>query len=362
MKPLKKYEEKIVQNIFFQLIKNLNPEFSHYVTLKLLKLNLFTGNNFNDPILHQHLFGFDFSNPLGLAAGFDKNAEVIKPLLNLGFGFIEAGTVTPKYQFGNEKPRVFRLKEDKAIINHLGFNNKGTTFVKKKLKKLNLSSLSKGIVGINIGKNKETLNDIDDYIYCLQELGPFAHYVTVNISSPNTPGLRELQNRGRIEKLVQTLQKKQDEMNSLENTPIFFKIAPDIDEEQIRDIALISLANNIDGLVISNSTIERPDTLKSNLKNEIGGLSGKPLFLKSTMILRKMYTLTNGQIPLVGVGGINNALECYEKIKSGASLVQLYSALTFDGPKIINKILIDLSNLLKTDGYKSIKEAIGKDT
>ncbi len=153
-----------MQNIFFQLIKNLNPEFSHYITLKLLKLNLFTGNNFNDPILHQHLFGFDFSNPLGLAAGFDKNAEVIKPLLNLGFGFIEAGTVTPKYQFGNEKPRVFRLKEDKAIINHLGFNNKGTTFVKKKLKKLNLSSLSKGIVGINIGKNKETLNDIDDYI------------------------------------------------------------------------------------------------------------------------------------------------------------------------------------------------------
>ncbi len=361
-KLLKKDEEKVVQNIFFQLIKNLNPEFSHYVTLKLLKLNLFTGNNFNDPILHQHLFGFDFSNPLGLAAGFDKNAEVIKPLLNLGFGFIEAGTVTPKNQFGNEKPRVFRLKEDKAIINHLGFNNKGTTFVKKKLKKLNLSSLSEGIVGINIGKNKETLNDIDDYIYCLQELGPFAHYVTVNISSPNTPGLRELQNRGRIEKLVQTLKKKQEEMNSLENTPIFFKIAPDIDEEQIRDIALISLANNIDGLVISNSTIDRPDTLKSNLKNEIGGLSGKPLFLKSTMILRKMYTLTNGQIPLIGVGGINNALECYEKIKSGASLVQLYSALTFDGPKIINKMLIDLSNLLKTDGYKSIKEAIGKDT
>ena len=350
----------VEQNVIY--LKNLPPEFSHYATLQLLKLNLFTGNNFNDPILHQHLFGFDFSNPLGLAAGFDKNAEVIKPLLNLGFGFIEAGTVTPKYQFGNEKPRVFRLKEDKAIINHLGFNNQGTTFVKKKLKKLNLSSLSKGIVGINIGKNKETLNDIDDYIYCLQELGPFAHYVTVNISSPNTPGLRELQNRGRIEKLVQTLQKKQEEMNSLENTPIFFKIAPDIDEEQIRDIALISLANNIDGLVISNSTIERSDTLKSNLNNEIGGLSGKPLFLKSTMILRKMYTLTNGQIPLIGVGGINNALECYEKIKSGASLVQLYSALTFDGPKIINKILIDLSNLLKTDGYKSIKEAIGKET
>ena len=220
----------------------------------------------------------------------------------------------------------------------------------------------KGILGINIGPNKETKNQKNDFCLGLSNFCDLADYITVNISSPNTPGLRELQNRGRIEKLVQTLQKKQEEMNSLENTPIFFKIAPDIDEEQIRDIALISLANNIDGLVISNSTIERSDTLKSNLNNEIGGLSGKPLFLKSTMILRKMYTLTNGQIPLIGVGGINNALECYEKIKSGASLVQLYSALTFEGPKIINKILIDLSNLLKTDGYKSIKEAIGKDT
>ncbi len=351
-----------MQNIFFQLIRNLPPELSHYITLKLLKLNLFKSKNFEDPILNQHIFGFDFSNPLGLAAGFDKNAEVVNSLLNLGFGFIEAGTVTPKYQYGNEKPRVFRLKKDRGIINHLGFNNKGTEFVKKKLERLKLSTLSKGIVGINIGKNKDTLNDIDDYIFCLQELGPFAHYVTVNISSPNTPGLRELQNRGRIEKLVQTLQKYQSEMNSLENTPIFFKIAPDIDEEQIRDIALISLANNIDGLVISNSTTERPDTLKSNLTNEIGGLSGKPLFLKSTLILKKMYTLTNGQIPLIGVGGVNDALECYEKIKSGASLVQLYSALTFEGPKIINKILVDLSNLLKTDGYKNIKEAIGKDT
>ena len=351
-----------MQNIFFQLIRNLPPELSHYITLKLLKLNLYKSKNFEDPILNQHIFGFDFSNPLGLAAGFDKNAEVVNSLLNLGFGFIEAGTVTPKYQYGNEKPRVFRLKKDRGIINHLGFNNKGTEFVKKKLERLKLSTLSKGIVGINIGKNKDTLNDIDDYIFCLQELGPFAHYVTVNISSPNTPGLRELQNRGRIEKLVQTLQKYQSEMNSLENTPIFFKIAPDIDEEQIRDIALISLANNIDGLVISNSTTERPDTLKSNLTNEIGGLSGKPLFLKSTLILKKMYTLTNGQIPLIGVGGVNDALECYEKIKSGASLVQLYSALTFEGPKIINKILADLSNLLKTDGYKNIKEAIGKDT
>jgi dihydroorotate dehydrogenase len=297
-----------------------------------------------------------------MAAGFDKNAEVVNSLLNIGFSFVEVGTVTPKSQFGNDKPRVFRLKEDLSIINHLGFNNKGALYVKKNLQKLHLNSLSSGIVGINIGKNKDTKDYLDDYTYCLEILGPYAHYVTINISSPNTPGLRDLQNRGQIEKLVKVLKNKKNQVTSLEKTPIFFKIAPDMDEEQIRDIALMSLANNIDGLIISNSTIDRPSTLKSIFKNEIGGLSGKPLFLKSTLMLKKMYTLTNGQIPLIGVGGISNSLECYEKIKAGASLVQIYTALTYEGPGILNKILSDLVNLLKTDGYKNIKEAIGKKT
>ena len=185
--------------------------------------------------------------------------------------------------------------------------------------------------------------------------------MTVNISSPNTPGLRDLQNRGNIEKLVQNLKNTKDKMNLLKNTPIFFKISPDMNEEQMRDIALISLSNNIDGLIISNSTIERPSKLKSAFKNEIGGLTGKPLFLQSTLMLKKMYILTNGQIPLIGVGGISNALESYENIKAGASLIQLYPALAYQGPQIINKILLDLVNLLKTDGYNNIKEAIGKD-
>ena len=349
-----------MENIIFKIIKNFPPEISHKLTIGLLNFKFNKSKNFYDPVLHQHIFGLDFINPLGLAAGFDKNAEVINSLLNLGFGFVEAGTVTPKPQYGNEKPRVFRLKEDLAIINHLGFNNKGALYAQKQLQKLNLNLLSSGIVGINIGKNKNTTNYLDDYNYCLEKLGPNAHYVTINISSPNTPGLRNLQNRGNIEKLVQSLKDKKNELSSLENTPIFFKIAPDMDEEQIRDIALMSLANNIDGLVISNSTIDRPSNLKSSLKNEIGGLSGKPLFLKSTLMLKKMYSLTNAQIPLIGVGGISNGLECYEKIKAGASLVQLYTALTFDGSKVINKILLDLVNLLKTDGFKNIKEAIGK--
>jgi len=351
-----------VTNIILKIIKNFPPEISHLITIKLLKMSFKKKRLFDDKILQQHIFGYDFSNPLGLAAGFDKNVEVVNQLLNLGFGFVEAGTVTPKSQYGNDKPRVFRLKEDRAIINHLGFNNKGSDFAQKQLIKLRLNPLSKGIVGINIGKNKNTQNDIDDYMYCLEKLGPHAHYVTINISSPNTPGLRNLQNRGQIEKLVKSLKDKKNEVNSLESRPIFFKIAPDLDEEQIRDLALMSLANNIDGLIISNSTIQRPKTLRSNFKNEIGGLSGDPLFLQSTLILKKMYTLTNGQIPLIGVGGISNALQCYEKIKSGSSLVQLYTSMIYEGPNIVNKILLDLVNLLKTDGYKNIREAIGKDT
>ena len=350
-----------MQNIILKIIRRFPPELAHVITLKILKIYFSKKKTYYDPILHQHILGFDFSNPLGIAAGFDKNVEVVNQLLNLGFGFVEAGTITPKPQFGNEKPRIFKLKEDYAIINHLGFNNKGADHASKKLKKLNLNSLSRGIVGVNIGKNRDSVNYVDDYLYCLEKLGSNAHYITINVSSPNTPGLRDLQNRDQIEKLVKALQNKKNDLPALENTPILFKISPDLDGEKIRDIALMSLANNIDGLVISNSTIDRPNTLKSVFKYEIGGLTGKPLFLKSTLILKKMYSLTNGQIPLIGVGGISNALECYEKIKSGASLVQIYTALTFFGPEIINKILLELINILKTNGYKNIKEAIGKD-
>ena len=350
-----------MQNFLLKIIQKFPPEVAHNIAIKILKFNFKKNKLYEESILRQHIFGLDFINPLGLAAGFDKNVEAVNSLLNLGFGFIEAGTVTPKAQYGNDKPRIFRLKKDHAIINHLGFNNKGALYAEKQMKKLNLNPLSKGIVGINISKNKNSNNYLEDYIYCLEKLGPHAHYVTINISSPNTPGLRDLQNRGQIEKLVFSLKTKARENNLLEKTPIFFKISPDMDEEQIRDIALISLANNIDGLIISNSTVERPSTLNSKYKNEIGGLSGKPIFLKSTLILKRMYALTNGQIPLIGVGGISNGLECYNKIKAGATLVQIYTALTYQGPHIVNKVLFELVNLLKTDGYKNIREAIGKD-
>ena len=351
-----------MKNFIFKIIKKFPPEAAHNLTLNLLKINFTQSKIIDNPILHQHIFGYDFSNPLGIAAGFDKNAEIVKPLLNLGFGFVEAGTVTPQPQYGNPKPRIFRLNKDGGIINHLGFNNKGALFAEKQLKKLNLNNLSKGIVGINIGKNKDSENYLEDYIYCLKKLGPHSHYVTINISSPNTPGLRDLQNRNNIEKLVRNLKDQQISNKLLNKIPILFKISPDLNDEQIRDIALISLANKVDGLIISNSTTDIPNSLKSFSKNEIGGLTGKPLFIKSTLMLKKMYTLTNGQIPIIGVGGVSNALECYEKIKSGASLVQIYSSLTFEGPQIIKKILSEMISLLKVDGYKNIKDAIGKNT
>jgi dihydroorotate dehydrogenase len=348
--------------MLINLLRLLPPETAHEITIKLLKSNLILKKKHTKIYknLQQTILGISFKNPIGLAAGFDKNAEVINQMLSYGFGFVEVGTVTPNSQLGNEKPRVFRLVEDEAIINHLGFNNKGSEKFLSNIKSFYEYKDLSEIVGINIGKNKSTQNDIDDYLYCVEKLGMYSDYITINISSPNTPGLRDLQLRGRIETLVKKIQAKQSEIEQLEKKPIFIKISPDLDDEQLRDIALMSLANNVNGLIISNSTIQRPDTLISDHKNELGGLSGKPIFLNSTILLKKMYSLTNGQITLIGVGGISSGYECYEKIKAGASLVQLYTALVYQGPKMVNKILKELNELITIDGYKNISDAIGK--
>ena len=344
------------------LLRVFPPEIAHHITIRLLKSNfpILRKKTEKFKSLKQTILGIDFQNPLGLAAGFDKNAEVIKSMLSYGFGFVEVGTITPKPQKGNQKPRIFRLKEDDAVINHLGFNNYGSEKILKNLESFYESEYLDGVVGINIGKNKSTENDIDDYLFCIEKLGNYGNYLTINISSPNTPGLRDLQLRGRIETLIIKIQNKQNEIEHLKNKPIFIKISPDLDDEQLRDIALMSLANNVNGLIISNSTLKRPNTLTSRYKNEVGGLSGKPLFLDSTIILKKMYTLTNGQIPLIGVGGISSGNECYEKIKAGASLVQLYTALVYKGPQVISNIIKELNGLVLTDGYKNISEVIGK--
>lgn len=350
-------------DLFFSLLKYFPPEIAHSITLNLLKLkpSFISYNSKDDIKLHQHLWGLDFKNPIGLAAGFDKNAEVITQLLDFGFGFVEAGTVTPKPQVGNNKPRVFRLPNNQAIINHLGFNNQGVENVKKKLEKLNINIHSKGVIGINIGNNKNTNNTIKDFCIGLEKLGPLVQYIAINISSPNTPELRDMQKKVNFDKLVKSLHKIRKNNEDLFSKPILIKIAPDINDKQAKDIALSSLALDIDGIIISNSTIDRPSTLQPSYQNVIGGLSGKPLFYKSTLMLKKMYSFTNGQIPLVGVGGICSGIDCYNKIKSGASLVQLYTSLVYQGPSLINKIKKELLNCIIRDGYKDIKESLGVD-
>ena len=343
-----------------KILRILPPELAHSITINFLKYFRYNLESIDDPILYQHLIGLDFSNPIGLAAGFDKNAEVIKSMFSLGFGFVEIGTVTPMPQKGNPKPRIFRLENDYAIINSLGFNNKGLEKVKKNLSKLKNDFRKNRIIGVNIGKNKNSINSIDDYLFGIEKLGYNASYITINISSPNTDGLRDLQLRGNIENFIKQIVLKREEIEITNKKPIFIKISPDLNEDQLRDIALISLANNIDGLILTNTSVNRPNNLSSIYKNMKGGLSGKPLFETSNKILKKMYNLTNGQITLVGVGGISNGSDCYEKLKSGASLVQLYTALTYSGPYLISKIKKELTDLIKTDGYKNISEVIGK--
>ncbi len=347
-------------NSSLKILRLLPPELSHTITINFLKYFKLRQKNIEDPILAQHLMGLDFANPIGLAAGFDKNAEVMNSMFSFGFGFLEVGTITPQPQSGNSKPRLFRLSEDKAIINSLGFNNKGIKKVKKNLIKYQKSYYNNKIVGVNIGKNKNSSEAIDDYLIGFEELGDLASYITINISSPNTVGLRELQLRGKIEKLIKKIIDKRDEIKNINIKPILIKISPDLNEDQLRDIALISLANNVDGLILTNSTIQRESNLISINKEKKGGLSGKPLYDNSNIILKKMYELTNGQIPLIGVGGISSGRDCYEKIKSGASLVQLYTALVYSGPNLINSMKGDLIDLIKTDGYKNVSEVIGK--
>ncbi len=342
-------------------IHALDAEKAHNATINALKLglgNMFgAGKNFDS--LSTEVFGLQFLNPIGIAAGFDKNADVIAEVHKLGFGFAEAGTVTPLPQDGNPKPRLFRLSEDKAVINRFGFNNAGLENFKKKLQKLNTTAP----YGANVGANKTTEDKTADYVKGITELYGLAPYFTVNISSPNTPGLRSLQSREALNELTtRVLKAREEKISQGENyIPILVKIAPDLTQDDINDIAHITLNSDIDGLIVSNTTIERPSDLQSLHKNETGGLSGKPLTDLSTKALFEMYKAIEGKKPIIGVGGISNGKDAYAKIRAGASLVQLYSALVYEGPGLINQIKHELSELLKKDGFSNIGQAVGAD-
>jgi len=350
--------------IFRPLIFKLDAEFAHNLAINFLKYfpNLATSCTINKKYknLQQTLWSLDFKSPVGMAAGFDKNAEAIKALQQFGFGFVEVGTVTPKAQKGNDKPRLFRLQEDRAIINRLGFNNKGAEVFAKNISQ---NKTLKEIIGINIGKNKDTENAISDYILLLEKFYGSASYITVNISSPNTKNLRDLQKEDQLDLFLSTLILKARELEKLHNkkTPIWLKVAPDLTLEEQKTIAQIALKNKIDALIISNTTISRPQNLKSKNAQEVGGLSGEPLFEKSNEVLKNFYKFTEGQIVLVGVGGIKNAQDAYAKIKCGASLVQIYSGLIYQGFGVVEKINRDLSELVEKDGFKNISQAIGID-
>ena len=309
-----------------------------------------------DPVLKTALAGMELSHPVGLAAGFDKNAEAPDALLNAGFAFVEVGAVTPRPQLGNPQPRLFRLREDKAVINRMGFNNEGLDAVKARLEaRQDSPTKAAGAVGVNLGANKDSEDRANDYAVLLKALSGLADFFTVNISSPNTPGLRTLQSGDALDELL----KKVNDARWAE--PVFLKVAPDLIEADIDAIVKAVQVHALSGLIVSNTTLERPESLKSAHKGEAGGLSGLPLKTRSTEVLRQFRQRTGPDLPIIGVGGIDGPEAAYAKIRAGANAVQLYTALVYQGPGLALKIRDGLAALLKADGFEHVSEAVGVD-
>lgn len=343
----------------------LPAETAHRLTLAALKYTptaLLPHYESNSPELKVTLWGRVFPNPVGLAAGFDKNAESLNGLFHLGFGFIEAGTVTVKPQSGNPRPRVFREPKFNAVINRMGFPNCGVAVFKDNLRKfLEKKPRPTGVLGLNIGMNKDQTEPAKDYTALVRSLAPMADYLTINISSPNTPGLRNLQEKGPLTELLTAVLAERKASCGEFPPPLFVKLAPDLTDAQIHDIASVLLELKIDGVILSNTTLSRPEELPASFREQKGGLSGAPLTDLSTAVIRQFYAATKGKIPIIGVGGIGNAMDAYAKIRAGASLVQLYSNLIFQGPSLPSMINKGLLDLLAQDGFKHISEAVGAD-
>ena len=336
---------------------NLDPETAHDLAVKSLKFNPLPKKFFeveDEDMLNINILGKNFPNPIGLAAGFDKSAEVYNSLLKLGFGFVEVGTVTPLKQLGNIKPRVFRLEEDEALINRLGFNNDGMEIVKARIK----SNNKKGILGINIGPNKDTKDKKNDFILGLKNFFDMADYITINISSPNTEGLRDFHDQEKLLDLIITLNKiKKVNKTSI---PLLLKVSPDINSSHISEISEVAVKNNISAVILTNTTNGHRNNLKSSMKNEKGGLSGDPLNQISTNMIRNFSKELKGKIPIIGVGGVNSGKSAYEKIIAGASLLQLYTSFVYRGPSAAKDIKKELIQILKAEGIKNIKDAVGR--
>ena len=339
------------------LIFKLDPETAHSLAIKSLKFN-FASNildkDKNNPIFKTKLFKKDIENPIGIAAGFDKNAEVYNSLFKLGFGFVEVGTVTPLQQYGNPKPRVFRLVEDEALINRLGFNNLGAKNVLDRIK----SKKQLGLLGINIGPNKDTKDRNNDYIDCFKTFHEVADYITINISSPNTEDLRSFHNELKLDELLKIINKEKKILNS--SIPLVVKVSPDISDQAISKISDVLLDNNIEAVIISNTSDSTRDGLSNISKHQKGGLSGKPIEEKSTKLVSKFYNILKGRIKIIGVGGVDSGESAYKKFLAGADYVQLYTGMVFRGPNIVGIIKKELKELLLKDGVKNFTEIIGK--
>ena len=335
------------------LIFKFDPETAHDLAIKALKTNLVPVKVKNYECLKVKFLEKEIPNPIGIAAGFDKNAEVYNSLFKLGFGFVEVGTITPEPQYGNPKPRVFRLEEDEALINRLGFNNVGS---KNVLRNIN-SNPPSGLLGINIGPNKDTKNRIEDYLKCFRNLNHLGDYITINISSPNTENLRSFHNPKELEELLFTLNEEKKKINSKINIAV--KIAPDLSPEDLDVIGNILLKNNIKFVIISNTSDGTRENLRNINKFEKGGLSGKPIEEKSNLLINEFYKIFNNKIKIIGVGGVDSGKSAHEKLISGASYIQLYTGMVYQGPNIVNKISAELNDILTSNGVKNIEEIIG---
>lgn len=336
------------------VLMRMDAETAHRAALAALKTGLGPRYCTEHPALRVTAFGKVFENPLGLSAGFDKNAEVLAPLARAGFGFVEAGTVTLRPQAGNPRPRVFRDVENESVINRMGFPGKGLTAFESNLRAFR-RKYPAAIVGSNIGINKDSADAVADYLSCLRVLAPLSGYIAVNVSSPNTAGLRDLQAKEQLDRLLGALKSESGAC------PVLLKVAPDLTPAQQEDIAAVVLAHQVDGLIVSNTTLARPAILAAGLRDQTGGLSGRLLKDQATRMVAAFYRLTGGQVPVVGVGGVSSAADAYEKIRAGATLVQLYTALVFHGPALVGEILAGLDRLLARDGYKDLSAAVGVD-
>jgi len=341
------------------LIFKVDPEKAHTLAIKSLKLNLVPNvfdENKNDSIFQTKIFNKVLDNPIGMAAGFDKNAEVYNALFKLGFGFVEVGTITPLKQYGNPKPRVFRLVEDEALINRLGFNNHGAEIVKDRIKR----NKKLGLLGINIGPNKDTSDRLNDYLIGLKTFHEEADYITINISSPNTENLRNFHEGGKLQDLLKSVITEKKNLNS--NIPIAVKVSPDISEDQVNQITEILLENEINVVIVSNTSDATRDKLSNIQRHQKGGLSGKPIEEKSNILINKFYKLLKGKIKIIGVGGVDSGQAAYDKFIAGADFVQLYTGMVFKGPNIAGIIKKDLKELLIRDGVKNYTEIVGNKT